>query len=139
MPINNRASHIDLEKTGELLERKIKEQGYVVKDIQEYLQLACPQSIYRWYKGQILPSVDNLLMLSRLLGVHMEDLLAAGTDGKEWIPEENSDRTVHCELRVWKEWKPDLESVLSSRHKCLLAYWRRLCDAAGCLKRCSAI
>ena len=38
--MNNRVSHIDLEKTGELLERKIKEQGYVVKDIQEYLKLA---------------------------------------------------------------------------------------------------
>jgi len=100
----------------------------VVKDIQEYLKLACPQSIYRWYKGQILPSVDNLLMLSRLLGVHMEDLLAVGTDGKDWEPEENSDRIMHCELRVWKEWEPDWKGIFFFFLKRLAAYWRRLYD-----------
>ena len=46
-----------------------------MKYIQAYLHLSCPQSIYRWFKGKILPSVDHLCALSRLLGVHMEDLL----------------------------------------------------------------
>ena len=36
--------------------------------------------IYRWYKGLILPSVDNLFMLSRLLNVHMEELLVEKQD-----------------------------------------------------------
>ena len=31
--------------------------------------------MYRWYKGAILPSVDNLLRLSELYQVHMEELL----------------------------------------------------------------
>ena len=31
--------------------------------------------MYRWYKGVILPSVDNLLRLSELYQVHMEELL----------------------------------------------------------------
>ena len=33
------------------------------------------KSIYRWFKGSILPSVEHLCALSRLLNVHMEDLL----------------------------------------------------------------
>ena len=33
------------------------------------------KSIYRWFKGSILPSVEHLCALSRLLDVHMEDLL----------------------------------------------------------------
>ena len=49
--------------------------GCSVRDIQEYLQLSCPQPIYRWFQGRILPSVDHLYMLSRLFQVHMEDLL----------------------------------------------------------------
>lgn len=66
---------IDQIKTGMKLKKMLETAGYSVKDIQEYLHLSCPQSIYRWFKGKILPSVDHLYALSRLLNVHMEDLL----------------------------------------------------------------
>lgn len=66
---------IDMKKTGLLLKEKLEGSGYSVKEIQKYLQLSCPQPIYRWYKGKMLPSIDHLLMLSHLLGVHMEELL----------------------------------------------------------------
>ncbi len=67
--------NINMTKTGVLLKRMIEDAGYTVKDIQNILHLSCPQPIYRWYKGIILPSVDHLYVLSRLLKVHMEDLL----------------------------------------------------------------
>lgn len=66
---------IDIQRTGERLKKLSVRHGYSVKDIQEYLGLSCPQSIYRWYKGIILPSVDHLLRLSELYHLHMEDLL----------------------------------------------------------------
>lgn len=62
-------------KTGERIKLMIKAAGYDVKYIQEYLHLSCPQSIYRWFKGKVLPSVEHLCALSKLLNVHMEDLL----------------------------------------------------------------
>ena len=66
---------IDQVKTGIKLKTMLKEAGYDVKYIQKYLHLSCPQSIYRWFKGKILPSVEHLCALSKLLNVHMEDLL----------------------------------------------------------------
>lgn len=66
---------INIRKTGARLKDLAKCNGYSVKDIQEYLGLYCPQSIYRWYKGKILPSIDNLLRLSELYDMHMEELL----------------------------------------------------------------
>lgn len=66
---------INIRKTGIRLKYLAKCNGYSVKDIQEYLGLCCPQSIYRWYKGKILPSIDNLFRLSELYGMHMEELL----------------------------------------------------------------
>lgn len=66
---------INIRKTGIRLKYLAKCNGYSVKDIQEYLGLCCPQSIYRWYKGKILPSIDNLLRLSELYDMHMEELL----------------------------------------------------------------
>ena len=66
---------IDVEQTGLRLKQAVKCAGYDVKTIQEYLQLSCPQPIYRWFKGKLLPSVDHLLALSILLHVRMDDLL----------------------------------------------------------------
>lgn len=62
-------------ETGKRLKKLAQRNGYTVKDIQQYLGLSCPQPVYRWYKGVILPSVDNLLRLSELYQVHMEELL----------------------------------------------------------------
>ena len=62
-------------KTGRKLKAMLRMAGYDVKYIQEYLHLSCPQSIYRWFKGRALPSVQHLCALSKLLNVHMEDLL----------------------------------------------------------------
>lgn len=66
---------IDMKRTGRKLKIMLSKAGYNVKFLQEYLHLSCPQSIYRWFKGKTLPSIDNLYALSSLLGVHMEDLI----------------------------------------------------------------
>lgn len=66
---------IDMYLTGQKLKQLIKDHGYSVKYIQNFLQLSCPQPVYRWFKGEILPSVDHLYRMSRLLDVHMEDLI----------------------------------------------------------------
>lgn len=66
---------MDMIMTGYLIKRLIEEAGYSVSEVQKELKLACPQPIYRWYKGKNLPSVDNLFILSSMLGLHMEDFL----------------------------------------------------------------
>ena len=66
---------IEQVKNGIKLKMMLKAAGYDVKYIQEYLHLSCPHSLYRWFKGKVLPSVEHLCALSRLLNVHMEELL----------------------------------------------------------------
>ncbi|MBD5540963.1 MAG: helix-turn-helix transcriptional regulator [Lachnospiraceae bacterium] len=66
---------IDQQRTGQKLKIMFKLAGYDVKYIQDYLDLSCPQPVYRWFKGQNLPSVEKLCALSNLLDVHMEELL----------------------------------------------------------------
>jgi len=72
--------NINMKQTGKKLETLVKEAGIEVKSLQAYLHLSCPQPIYRWFRGQVLPSVDHLYALSRLLGVHMEELLVQGCE-----------------------------------------------------------
>lgn len=68
---------IDPIKSGKKLKIMLESAGYDVKYIQDYLNLSCPQSIYRWYKGKALPSLEHLAALSKLLGVQMEQLLVS--------------------------------------------------------------
>ena len=56
---------------------RVRDKGERVQreEIQEILELLCPQSIYKWMHGRSMPSIDNLYMLHRLFNVHMEDML----------------------------------------------------------------
>ncbi len=85
--------NIDMQRTGIRLKKLIQKRGYSATNIQKYLHLSCPQPVYRWFKGTILPSVDHLLMLSELLGVHMEELL---------VKKQNS--LCPSDSITWEEW-----------------------------------
>ena len=66
---------LDIIQTGQKIHNVMIEHGYTVRQIQEMLNLSCPQPIYRWIHGYRLPSVDNLYRLSKIFCVHMEELL----------------------------------------------------------------
>lgn len=73
---------LDAVLTGRKIGRAIEQNGYSIKELQGKLGLSCPQPIYRWISGRTMPSIDNLYILSRILGVPMEDLLVPRGDGK---------------------------------------------------------
>ena len=66
---------INLAQTGRSIESHRREAGLSVRDLQNYFGFEYPQAIYKWQHGDCLPTVDNLLALSRVLQVPMEDLL----------------------------------------------------------------
>ena len=81
---------IDIKRTGRLLKRECLRQNYSVKDIQHYLQIGAYQSIYAWFNGKSLPSLDNMFALSRLLGKSVEELIVCQdevryADRDRWI------------------------------------------------------
>jgi len=70
---------IDPVATGANILRLRKARGYTVRDLQRWFGFEEPQAIYKWQKGQTLPSVDNLYALGTLLEVPMEQILVADT------------------------------------------------------------
>ena len=66
---------INMKATGENIVALRKQRGLSVADIQAYFGFEAPQAIYKWQKGQSLPSIDNLFALSRLLSVSIDDIL----------------------------------------------------------------
>lgn len=72
--------YVDVVKTGERIKNYIKLSEYTVKDIQKYLGLRCPQSIYRWGEGISLPTIGHLYMLSKLFDVDIEDFIVVNSN-----------------------------------------------------------
>ena len=68
---------IDKEKTGRQIRTLMERRGLSVQDVRAFLSLGCVQSIYHWFDGKSMPTLDNLYALSELLQVPM-DMLVAG-------------------------------------------------------------
>lgn len=129
--VNRTYPNINMEKTGLLLKEKISEQGYTVKDIQKYLGLSCPQPIYRWFKGKVLPTLDHLFMLSRMLEVHMEELLVLEMDEKRQEIEEEACRIPDYVIEKGYEKKFGQCAFLKEGIKRMSAYWKKMHKGAA--------
>ena len=88
--------------TGQILKNNIKKCGYTVREIQKLLNLSCPQPIYRWMRGRTMPSLDNLYMLSSILGVHMEDLLLPKQD-EVWLLQWDENNQESRRLKAYEQ------------------------------------
>ncbi len=67
---------IDMEMTGKNIKTYRKDAGLSVKDIQMAIGFTNPQAVYKWERGLSLPTIDNLVILSALFGVKINDILA---------------------------------------------------------------
>ncbi len=98
---------IDMEKTGIRIKQMLNRAGYDVKYVQSYLHLSCPQSIYRWFKGKTLPSVEHLSALSELLHVSINELLvlkdAMDTYRCDWERHGSIDRRLLVYAKMLRE------------------------------------
>ncbi len=66
---------IDMVKTGQNIMRLRKENGLTVKDLQNIFGFTTPQAIYKWQRGAVLPTVDNLVILANVFHVHIDEIL----------------------------------------------------------------
>ncbi len=70
-------SIVDMKLTGENISILRKQRGISVRELQNMLGFATPQSIYKWQRGETLPTIENLYALSRILSVPIEEILVA--------------------------------------------------------------
>ena len=68
-------SMIDPVATGTNIRRLRMERGLTVRELQSYFGFEEPRAIYKWQKGESLPTVDNLYALGALFEVPMDQIL----------------------------------------------------------------
>ena len=66
---------INMTATGRNIVFLRKRAGLTVRDLQAIFGFANPQAIYKWQRGQALPTLDNLVILATVFGVTISDII----------------------------------------------------------------
>lgn len=61
--------------TGKKINQIRKDRNISVTDIKDALGLSTTNAIYKWFRGDSMPTLDNIILLSNILGVGIADLL----------------------------------------------------------------
>lgn len=76
---------LDLKATGARIKELRKAQNLKVEEVAHFMGFESEQAVYKWQRGESLPTVDNLYALSRLFGTSVDEILI-GSMGKDESP-----------------------------------------------------
>ena len=77
---------INVRATGQNIDRLRQERQLSIHTLQTYFGFDSPRAIYKWLRGEHLPSVDHLFALSRLLQTPMQDILIEAMQDDQDVP-----------------------------------------------------
>ena len=66
---------LDPQATGQRIKEIRMRKHISVNDICQFMGFENPQAVYKWQRGESIPSVDNLYALSQLFETSMENIL----------------------------------------------------------------
>ncbi len=66
---------IDVIATGKNIKKLMVETGTSISQVQEVVGFRYPTTIYKWIRGDGLPSIDNLVILADILGMKIDDIV----------------------------------------------------------------
>ena len=69
---------VDMTATGRNIVRLRKQAWMTVRALQDVFGFSNPQAIYKWQRGQAMPTIDNLVVLAAVLGVGLDDIIIVG-------------------------------------------------------------
>lgn len=66
---------VNMTATGSNIKALIKANGLKITEIQNAYGMNTPQSIYKWLRGEMLPSIDNLVILAHILNTSIDKII----------------------------------------------------------------
>lgn len=70
-------------ETGKRIRKLMLRSGVTVRELQEEMNLESPQAVYKWINGKALPSVENLLILGKMLNMPVESIVVLEEKDRE--------------------------------------------------------
>ena len=65
--------------TGQNINRLRLAAGLSVRDMQTVFGFSTPQTIYKWFRGTAMPTIDNLVILAAMLDVTLDEIVVVDT------------------------------------------------------------
>lgn len=69
--------------TGARIRELRRANNLTVEQVREFLGLESTQAIYKWQRGESLPTIDNLYALSTLFGTSVDSILIGSREENE--------------------------------------------------------
>ena len=66
---------LDLAATGAKIKTVMKDKGITARELQIIMDFPYVQTIYNWFAGKNMPTIDNLVILAKILAVPMDELV----------------------------------------------------------------
>ncbi|MCR5024103.1 MAG: helix-turn-helix domain-containing protein [Lachnospiraceae bacterium] len=74
--LNRKRLELDTVATGHKIKTIMAKKKVAIKDISKAMNVSF-QAVYRWQKGETLPTISNLYILGQLLETDVDDMLVA--------------------------------------------------------------
>lgn len=66
---------INMAATGANIKALIRARGFTISDVQARCGFHTPQAIFKWMRGDAMPSIDNMVILAHLLDVSIDKII----------------------------------------------------------------
>lgn len=66
---------IDVKATGANIKAIMKMKGFKIADVQERCGFNTPQAIFKWMRGDALPTIDNMIIIADMFGVTIDQIV----------------------------------------------------------------
>ena len=66
---------INMAATGANIKALLKARGLMVADVQNRCGFNTPQAVFKWMRGDAMPTIDNLVILAHMLGVTIDQII----------------------------------------------------------------
>ena len=73
-----------MQATGANIKTMMKARKIKVKDIQAVCGFGTPQAIFKWMRGDCMPTIDNMIIIADMFGCTMDDIVVVNKQRYKW-------------------------------------------------------
>ena len=66
---------IDAVATGANIRAMVKAKGMKIADMADIFGFNTPQAIFKWFRGDAMPTIDNMVIMADTFGVKIDDII----------------------------------------------------------------
>jgi transcriptional regulator with XRE-family HTH domain len=72
----NKMTTINTIATGANIKAMMKARQMTTADIQKACGFGTPQAIFKWFRGDTMPTIDNMVILAEMFDVTVDEIIA---------------------------------------------------------------